>query len=34
MPDGQHFICIKRSELEAGSMHANVIVNWAAELIK
>jgi hypothetical protein len=34
MPDGQHFICIKRPELEAGSMHANVIVNFAAELKK
>jgi serine/threonine-protein kinase len=34
MPDGQHFICIKRPELEAGSIHANVIVNWAAELKK
>jgi eukaryotic-like serine/threonine-protein kinase len=34
MPDGQHFICIKRPEHEAGSMHANVIVNFAAELKK
>ncbi|HEX7254014.1 MAG TPA: protein kinase [Thermoanaerobaculia bacterium] len=32
MPDGQHFICIKRPEVEAGSIRANVIVNFAAEL--
>ena len=34
MPDGQHFICIKRPDVEAGSIRANVIVNWASELKK
>jgi serine/threonine-protein kinase len=34
MSDGRHFICIKRPDIEAGSVSANVIVNWAAELKK
>jgi serine/threonine protein kinase len=34
MPDGQHFICIKRPETDAGSTRVNVIVNFAAELRK
>jgi Tol biopolymer transport system component len=34
MPDGRHFICIKRLERETGASQVNVILNWAAELKK